>query len=255
MLKVFITGSSDGLGAITARTLISEGHSVLLHARNQQRANDALAFSPGASGCLIADLSSIGQTKQLAAEANKLGPFDVVMHNAGLGYGESFRKTEDGLATVFAVNSLAPYILTALMDKPKKLVYLSSGLHRSGSADLKDVTWTKKRWQPLSAYADSKVQNIMLAFAVARKWAPEVESNACSPGWVNTKMGGAGAPGDAEEGAKTQIHLVTAKNAGTGGYWANLKKDRPVVAAVSDVKKQDEYMQICESISGVKFPA
>lgn len=204
---------------------------------------------------LVADLSSIAQTKTLAAEANKRGPFDVVVHNAGLGYQEGYCKTEDEIASVFAVNSLAPYILTCLMKKPKRLVYLSSGLHTGGDASLNDVTWTSegRRWHSGQAYSDSKLHDVMLAFAVARHW-PDVESNACSPGWVKTKMGGAGAPGSAEKGARTQIYLAgTKENTGSGRYWNDTKPSKAHPAA-GDVAKQEEFLRICESLAGVAFP-
>jgi short-subunit dehydrogenase len=157
MARIFITGSSDGIGQIVARSLIAQGHQVTLHARNSQRANQAMEAVPDAEGVLVADLSSIAQTKKLASDANKTGVFDTVIHNAGIGYGESPRKTEDGIAYVFAVNALAPYILTCLMERPKKLVYLSSGLHTSGDASLKDVAWTSGRsCNGFQAYSDSK---------------------------------------------------------------------------------------------------
>lgn len=157
MARIFITGSSDGIGQNIARGLIAQGHQVTLHARNSQRAAQATDAVPGAEGVLIADLSSISQTKSLANDAHKTGVFDAVIHNAGIRYGESKQVTEDGIAHVFAVNALAPYILTCLMDKPKRLVYLSSGLHTGGDASLKDVAWTsKRRWNGMQAYSDSK---------------------------------------------------------------------------------------------------
>jgi NAD(P)-dependent dehydrogenase (short-subunit alcohol dehydrogenase family) len=157
MARILITGSSDGIGQIVARNLIAEGHLVTLHARNSARAAQATAAVPGAEGILIADLSSIREVKEMASDANKTGAFDTVIHNAGIGYGESKRMTEDGIAHVFAINALAPYILTCLMKRPKKLVYLSSGLHSGGDASLKDVTWTSgRRWNGLQAYSDSK---------------------------------------------------------------------------------------------------
>jgi short-subunit dehydrogenase len=157
MARIFITGSSDGIGQIVARSLIAQGHQVTLHARNSQRAKQAMDAVPGAEGVLVADLGSIAQTKKLASDANKTGVFDVVIHNAGIGYGQSIQKTEDGISHVFAINALAPYILTCLMERPKKLIYLSSGLHTGGDASLKDVTWTSgRRWSGFQAYSDSK---------------------------------------------------------------------------------------------------
>ncbi len=156
MARIFITGSSDGIGLLTAQALVKKGHSVTLHARNAQRAQDAEHACPGAEGVLIADLSSIAQTKALAAEANKTGKFDTVIHNAAVGYSEGFKKTEDGLSHVFAINALAPYILTCLMERSGNLVYMSSGLHSGGDEKLRDVGWKTKRWSGIQAYSDSK---------------------------------------------------------------------------------------------------
>jgi NAD(P)-dependent dehydrogenase (short-subunit alcohol dehydrogenase family) len=158
MLRIFVTGSSDGIGQALARSLVAQGHSVTLHARSTARGETAMAAVPGAEGVLIGDLSSIAQTKALATAANKTGVFDAVIHNAGYGFSTHvYKKTEDGLATEFAVNTLAPYILTALMDKPRNLVFMSSGMHKSGDASLKDVGWTSgRRWDGTQAYSDSK---------------------------------------------------------------------------------------------------
>jgi NAD(P)-dependent dehydrogenase (short-subunit alcohol dehydrogenase family) len=131
--RVFITGSADGLGKMAAELLIAEGHQVVLHGRNEERAKDALEAVPKAEATVMGDLASLAQTKAVAEQVNKLGAFDAVIHNAGVGYREPKRvETEDGLPHVFAINTLAPYILTALIAKPKRLVYLSSGMHHGG---------------------------------------------------------------------------------------------------------------------------
>ena len=251
MARILITGSSDGLGQFAARALISQGHDVTLHARNAQRAKDAEEGAPGSKGVLVADLSSLAQTKALAAEANKTGGFDVVMHNAGLGFNTDYGKNEDGITKVFAVNSLAPYILTCLMERPKRLVYVSSGLHSGGDDSLSDASWTSRTG--MQAYSDTKLHEIMLSNAVARHW-KDVESNACTPGWVKTKMGGSGAPADAQQGARTQAHLADPKqNVGSGRYWANMQPSK-VHTGAQDVGKQEEFLKICEKLSGVAFP-
>jgi len=254
MARIFITGSSDGLGQIVARSLIAQGHQVTLHARNKARAEQAVAAVPGAEGVLIADLSSISQTKKLASDANKTGVFDTVIHNAGIGYGESFKKTEDGIAHVFAINALAPYILTSLMEKPKKLIYLSSGLHTGGDSSLKDVTWTSgRKWNGLQAYSDSKLFDVLLSFAVSRHW-PEVTSNAVSPGWVSTKMGGAFAPGSMKKATELPTWLAThdRKETGSGKFFV-AQDHNSLHRAANDEKIQDEFLRICEKISGVPF--
>ncbi len=190
MARVFITGSSDGLGQMAAQLLVEHGHGVVLHARSEQRGQEALAAVPGAESVAIGDLTSIAQTRNVAEQVNRLGAFDAVIHNAGIGYREPRRiATEDGLPQVFAVNTLAPYILTALIEKPKRLVYLSSGLHQGGDASLKDLAWEDRPWRGQQAYSDTKLHDVLLAFAIARRW-PDVLSNALEPGWVPTKMGG-----------------------------------------------------------------
>src|SRR5271156_2146430 len=208
MARVFITGSSDGLGRMAAQLLVEQAHGVVLHARNEERGREALSAVPGAETVVIGDLTSIAQTRSVAEQVNALGSFNAVIHNAGIGYREPQRiATEDGLPQVFAVNTLAPYILTALIQKPQRLVYLSSGLHKSGDASLKDLAWEHRPWQGQQAYSDTKLHDVLLAFAIARRW-PDVLSNALDPGWVATKMGGAGAPDDLDQGHRTQVWLA-----------------------------------------------
>ena len=128
-----------------------------------------------------------------------------MIYNAGVGYRETRRlETEDGLPHVFAINVLAPYILTALIDRPKRLVYLSSGMHRGADPHLDDLLWIKRPWRGSEAYAESKLHDVLLAFAIARRW-PDVRSNALEPGWVPTRMGGPGAPDDMSEAHVTQV--------------------------------------------------
>ena len=144
MSRIFITGSADGLGKMAAQSLVADGHKVVLHARNEIRGNDAMLATPGAEGVIIGDLSSIKETIEVAKQANMLEKFDAVIHNAGVGYREHKRiATEDGLAHVFAVNALAPYILSCLINRPKRLIFISSGLHRQGDPSLKDIGMAK----------------------------------------------------------------------------------------------------------------
>ena len=256
MSRIFITGSADGLGLMAARLLVADGHRVVLHARNQKRADEALSRVHGAETAVVGDLSSIAETKHLAEQVNALGAFDAVIHNAGIGYRESRRiQTVDGLSHIFAVNSLAPYILTFLINKPKRLVYTSSGMHRSGDSSLKDLTWNSRSWEGSSAYADSKLHNVILAFAVARKWT-SVYSNALEPGWVATKMGGPGAPDSLEEGPATQVWLATSqeKEALVSGKYFYHKKPKNFHPAAEDTATQEKYLSECARLSGVAFP-
>ena len=256
MSKIFITGSADGLGLMAARLLVADGHEVVLHARNQKRVDEALSRVHGAETAVVGDLSSIAETKHLAEQLNALGAFDAVIHNAGIGYRESHRiPTVDGLSHIFAVNSLAPYILTCLINKPKRLVYTSSGMHRSGDSSLKDLTWNSRSWEGSTAYADSKLHNVILAFAVARKWTG-VYSNALEPGWVATKMGGPGAPDSLVEGPATQVWLAISgeKEALVSGKYFYHKKLRSFLPAAADTALQEKYISECARLSGVSFP-
>ena len=111
MARVFITGSSDGLGLMAARLLVDQGHEVVLHGRNEGRSREALAAATAARGVVSGDLSTIAGARTLAEEVNKLGRFDAVIHNAGVGYRERRVEMEPGVPSVFAINVLAPYIL------------------------------------------------------------------------------------------------------------------------------------------------
>ena len=257
MARVFITGSSDGLGRMAAQLLIEQGHKVVLHARNEQRGRDARAAVPAAESVVIGDLASIAQTHRVADAVNALGAFDAVIHNAAVGYQEPRRiATEDGLPHVFAMNTLAPYILTARIQRPKRLIYLSSGLSQSGDASLEDLTWEKRRWNGTQAYSDTKLHDTILAFALARLW-PEVYSNAVEPGWVATKMGGPRAPDDLDQGHRTQVWLAGSEDPAakvTGEYLYHLKPRKPNPAA-RDQNLQEKLLRACAGFSGVQMPA
>ena len=257
MTRVLVTGSADGLGRLAAIQLVDEGHEVTLHARSEARAGDALAAVPGAAGALTGDLASVAQTRALADQANAAGRFDAVIHNAALGYQVSRRTpTEDGLAAVFAVNVLAPYLLTALMTRPDRLVYLSSGMHTGGDASLRDLGWSDRPWNGVQAYSDSKLLDVILAFAVARRW-PDVYANAVTPGWVPTRMGGPGAPDDLALGADTQAWLAVSDDpaACVSGRYFYHRAERPAHPAASDPEVQEGLLSACAELSGVVLPA
>ena len=144
MSRIFISGSSTGLGLMAAELLVSQGHQVVLHARNSDRAKDARKALPAAEAIVVGDVATIAGAKEVAAQVNALGTFDAVIHNAAVGYREAHRLTADGLPHVFAINTLSAYILTALIERPKRLVYLSSGMHHHADANLYDILWKKR---------------------------------------------------------------------------------------------------------------
>ena len=257
MPRILITGAAEGLGMMAARLLVAAKQEVILHARNAVRGKAALDAVPGAHAVITGDLSSLGEIAQVAKQANDIGHFDAVIHNAGVGYRESARaNTADGLPQLFVVNSLAPYLLTALIKRPRRLVYLSSGLHRQGDPSLHDLTWKQKSWNGFNAYADSKLHDLILAFAVARRW-KDTLSNALEPGWVATKMGGAGATDDLEEGAKTQAWLASSNDpdAMVSGKYFFHQRQHAFLPAAADADLQDRFLAVCASVTGVTLPS
>jgi NAD(P)-dependent dehydrogenase (short-subunit alcohol dehydrogenase family) len=243
MGRIFITGSADGLGHLAAKALVNEGHKVILHARNSKRGAEAAESVPGAEAVLTGDLSDIEETKNLADEVNNTGEFDAVIHNAGV------YQVSSG--TIFAVNTLAPYILTCLIRKPKRLIYLSSGMHQQGRPNFEQFSLDTNH----ISYSDSKLHVVMLAMAVARKWT-DVYANAIDPGWVPTRMGGKGAPDDLQKGFETQVWLATSEDekAKVSGRYFFHKKEQSFNRAASDVSLQETLLERCEAITGVKHP-
>ena len=243
MARIFITGSADGLGQLAGKMLVDLGHQVVLHARNPERGREAIRKVPKAETVVTGDLSNIEETKNLALEVNALGRFDAVIHNAGV-----YRvSTKD----IFAVNTLAPYILTCLIQKPKRLIYLSSGLHLQGHSKFDNFKTDINR----ITYSDSKLHVLMLCMAVARGW-PDVYSNTVDPGWVPTKMGGRSAPDDLRKGYETQVWLAVSNDEKTrvsGRYFFH-QKEKHHNPEADDVQLQEKFLNLCKEITSVSFP-
>jgi NAD(P)-dependent dehydrogenase (short-subunit alcohol dehydrogenase family) len=254
MARIFITGSTDGLGRAAARALMDQGHHVALHARSRERASAIDDLASRSAGVVVGDLSSAVGTRSVADQVNAIGRMDAVIHNAGISSTTGRSPTQEGHATILAVNTLAPYILTALIERPRRLVYLSSSMHRGGDGSLRDIDWIKRRWDSSRAHSESKLDVTALAFAVARRW-PDVLSNAVDPGWVPTKMGGPGAPDDFEMGYLTQTWLaVSADPAATvsGRYWHHHRPQAPA-KEVTDARFQDELSATLAELTGVSL--
>lgn len=253
MARIFITGSVDGLGRAAAGSLIEAGHQVVVHARNEQRAETLGDLAH--AGVVTGDLQSAAEVRSVADQVNAIGRMNAVIHNAGI-YSESRRgSTPDGHSTILAVNTLAPYLLTALMERPDRLIYLSSGLHTGSSGPLRDLDWRTRRWDSHRAYAESKLHVTALAIALARRW-PEVLCHAVDPGWVRTRMGGSSAPVDIATGQRTQSWLAVSDDPAaltSGRYWHDLKPQTPAPEA-SDESYQDKLLQHLEKLTGVALP-
>lgn len=252
MSRIFITGSTDGLGLAAARALMAEGHEVVLHARSTERAATLSDPAARAAGIVIGDLASAADTRAIARQVQKIGRMNAIIHNAGIYREPSRGATAEGHAKTLAVNTLAPYLLTALIERPDRLIYLSSGMHRGADGSLRDIDWLERRWDASRAYSESKLYVTALALAVARHW-PMVLSNAVDPGWVPTKMGGPGAPDDLAMGHLTQTWLAVSEAAVakvSGGYWHHRKRQEPAAEAL-DADFQHRLIAKLAELTGV----
>lgn len=252
MARIFITGSADGLGRAAAERLMDDGHAVVLHARSARRAGQLGAFAARAAGIVTGDLASRTETLRLADQVNALGRMDAIIHNAGIYSTPDRAPTPEGHARIFAVNTLAPYILTALIDRPARLIYLSSGLHRGGEGSLRDIDWTQRKWDAGRAYAETKLQLAALATALSLRW-PEVLSNSVDPGWVRTRMGGSNAPVDLDTGQRTQSWLAVSDDPAalaSGGYWHAQRREQPA-SEVTDPEFHRDLIDQLAHLSGI----
>ncbi len=238
--RVFITGSSDGLGYLAAETLLSQGHEVVVHVRNPARMEAVKKLVERGAKATVGDLSDMAQIRELARQVNDLGRMDAVIHNAGVFSGPH----------VLMVNTVAPYLLTALIHRPQRLIYISSAMHLGGSTDLSKIDRTGKT----ATYSDSKLYVTTLAMAVARLW-PDVYSNAVNPGWVPTRMGGPNAPDDLHLGHATQEWLAVSDDPEartSGSYWHHKRRTEPH-PAVHDMKFQNRLLEVLAAATGTRL--
>ena len=215
-----------------------------------------MAAAPGAEAAVVGDVSIIAETRSLAEQVNTIGPCDAVIHNVGISGRSGGGKTADGLMPIFAVNTLAPYILTALIHKPRRLVYLSSSASRGVQLDPANLELGNPGLDGWSAYGASKLEDVLLAFAIGHRW-PGVMSNAMDPGWVPTQMGGAGAPGSIAEGAETGVWLAVSNQAAAqvSGRFFFHDREQPPNPEANNRSLQDRLLAECERVSGVSLPA
>lgn len=252
MSRILVTGSTTGVGHTAALELRAAGHEVVFHARNADRA--ATLDDLGVE-VVVGDLGEPDQVHDLIATLGASTPFDVVIHNAGIDSTGSRQVNTVGQPLVTAVNLYAPYMMTTLMPRPSRLVFLSSSWHYDGHGNIDDIEWTSRPWDGIQNYCDSKTLLTAMTLWFARCW-PDVVCQAVDPGWVPTRMGGAGAPDELELGHPTQVWLASSDDPAaleTGGYWFHMERLDPI-AIVTDTAFQDRLMSRLEVLTGVPLP-
>ena len=253
MATVLITGSSAGIGQAAAVALAESGHEVVLHARNEQRAEEALAAVPRAAGVVTADLASYQETRELVTQAEKFGRFDTVVLNAGLGLKHATERqlTVDGNELMFQVNTLSAYLVTALLSGPRRLIFVSSAVASDGVLDLDDPNFAQLPFNGWQAYQNTKLHLILMALGVGRR-RPEVQSLAFDPGWVSTQMtlrNGDSAPLEAAHAGGRLARLATADAVPPDSYDTE-RAWRPGPREKAP-KNQDGLLGLCARLTGV----
>jgi retinol dehydrogenase-12 len=269
-----VTGATSGIGRATAAALAGRGAQVVLVGRDRVRGEAAAAEVAAAGGPAprleIADLASMAQVRSLAERLGALERIDVLVNNAGLLAGER-RVTADGLEEVFAVNHLAPFLLTNLLlgqlaaAGSGRVITVTSDAHAAGRLDLDDLQ-LEHGWQSWRAYANSKLANILFTRELARRLSGgAVTANCAHPGLVRTRFGReARLPMRAavtlarpfmlspRRGARTIVYLATSPQVAgaTGGYYVRSQLREPSPAARDDAAAR-RLWQLSEELAGL----
>ncbi|GAA3568341.1 SDR family NAD(P)-dependent oxidoreductase [Microlunatus spumicola] len=248
MATICITGASDGIGLATTEQLLAAGHRVLVHARSEERGRPVVDRLTGDVGLVTGDLASLAEVEDLARQIIAQGPLDVLVNNAGVWVrGDVPPTSVDGFETTFAVNVLAPHLLTTrLADHlTGRLVWLGSGMAGSGHPDADDPG---AKTDPSRAYSDSKASDVLLAGAWGRRL-KGVGSVAVDPGWVKTKLASSGAPGTVDSSADSLTYLCTEADLGQGLYWRG-RRTITVPKHLRDEAYADALAATCDRLVG-----
>ncbi len=251
MSTICLTGSTDGIGLAAARTLLARGERVIVHARSAERGQGVLdeLAAAGDAALVCGDLTRLSEVRDLARQIAEHGPLDALVHNAGVWIrDDTARVTADGFETTFAVNVLAPHLLTALLadSLTGRLLWLGSGMAASGRPKPSALGGAR---DPRQAYADSKACDLALAGAWGRRL-PHVRSAAVDPGWVRTKLAGGSAPGEVEQGADGVVFCATEADLAAAPYWKD-RRPEPVPGRLRDVALQDAVAAACDRLVGL----
>jgi NAD(P)-dependent dehydrogenase (short-subunit alcohol dehydrogenase family) len=273
---ILITGATRGIGFSAARALAARGAGIIVHGRDPGRVDATLkALTSIATGAdhtgVVADLGSLDEVRAMAAEVDaRHARLDVLINNAGL---TTLRReeTDDGFERVFAVNHLAPFLLTQLLlDKlmassPARIVNVASNAHHRAAFDIDDLNWQKRRYNALGAYGATKLANILFTRELARRLdGTGVTANSLHPGVVATHIfAGLGVLGalfgvaarpfllSPSRGAQTTVYLAAADDVtgASGQYFNRCQQTEPAPAAQDDVMAR-RLWQISEKLVG-----
>jgi len=271
-----ITGATSGIGEVTARELARMGCSVVITARDQRKAEIAVDKLRAESGSLkidglVADLSSQDQVRNLAVEfMRQHNRLDVLINNAGAIYLRRY-LSQDGIEMTFAVNHLAPFLLTNLLlemvidSTPARIINVASNSHKDREIDFDDLE-SQESYGFMSAYGKSKLANIMFTYELDRRLTGSgVMVNAVHPGFVGTNMGAnngwlvklflpltslwALSP---EEGAETSLYLASSPEVeGVSGKYFYQKKVVPSSPSSLDKEKARQLWEVSPEMTGV----
>ena len=245
---VLITGGTGGIGKATAVGLATMGARVAITGRDPSRSEDAVREIRAAGGqvdVFVGDLSAQSEVRRLTEEVlHTLVRIDVLVNNVG-GYWNTRHETADGLERTFALNHLAPFLLTHLLldrltqSAPSRVVTVSSNAQAQGRIDFDDLQGLRA-YSGARAYSQSKLANVLFSYELARRLhGTSVTANALHPGVVSTAFG-AEDPATVQrvfipflrrfmktpaEGAATSIHLASAPDLEqvSGRYFADSK--------------------------------
>lgn len=250
---VLLTGATDGIGRATAMYLAKQGARLVLHGRSAERTGVVAAElrnyrEDSVVTEVLGDFSSLASVRALATDIEfRAGPIHVIANNAGVFMNDAI-ITEDGFETTFAVNHLAPFLLTHLLlagphrHEIARIVNVASNAHRNGNITARDLRLQMQTFSPGRAYGNSKLANILFSFELAKRLKNEgILVNALHPGVITTKLltDGFGMRGfdtlDSAAQIISKLSLDPAEAIGTGRYWAGNRPTEPIQTAKDPV--------------------